>query len=401
MGHVVIVGAGPAGASLAYLLSRRGVEVTLLERQTKFEREFRGEVLMPSGSVALHEMGLGEALADLPSEPQRSVSLYMNGELVFSEEVGGGLFDSHPARAVSQPHLLEMLVARSAESPRFHFQSGVSVKELLFEGDRVVGVRARSSDGEKRIASDLVVGADGRASAVRKHGDFRAASVSPPLDIVWCKLPCPNGWAGARAYMGRGHFLVGYRSWDGMLQLGWAIRKGSFGALKSRGIDGWLQEMAAHVSQDLAVHIRDYGHCAKRPFLLDSVSDCVESWSVPGALLIGDAAHTMSPVGGQGVNIALRDAITAANHLVPVLSSIRPNGLCRALSAIEEERMPEVAKIQRLQGFPPKVGFNTAWWGEPLRKIVSVLAANRRIRLRAATRLAEFPFGVTKVQLEV
>lgn len=383
------------------ILSHRGVDVTLLERQTNFEREFRGEVLMPSGSVALHEMGLGEALADLPSEPQRSLSLYMNGELVFSEEMGGGLFDSHPARALSQPHLLKMLVAKSAESPRFHFQSGVSVKELLFEGDRVVGVRARSSNGEKRIASDLVVGADGRASAVRKHGGFRSNSVSPPLDIVWCKLPCPDGWAGSRAYMGRGHFLVGYRSWDGMLQLGWVIRKGSFGALKSRGIDGWLQEMADHVSQDLAVHIRDYGHCAKRPFLLDSVSDCVESWSVPGALLIGDAAHTMSPVGGQGVNIALRDAITAANHLVPVLSPCRSNELSRALSAIEEERMPEVAKIQRLQGFPPKVGFNTAWWGEPLRKIVSVLAANRRIRLRAAGRLAEFPFGVTKVQLKV
>ena len=401
MATVIVVGGGPAGLGLAYVLATRGIDVTVLERQSDFEREFRGEILMPSGVEALREIGLGAPLVDVPSEVQSGIAVYLNGGLVFEEQFSGGLFARTLPEAICQPKLLEMMVSEASASSHFRLERGASVKDLIFDGGRVVGVRVRTGDGEKEMYADLVVGADGRASIVRKRGGFRVNEVSPPLDVVWCKLPCPEGWGAPRAYTGSGHFLVAYRSWDQALQLAWVIRKGTFGELKSRGAEEWLEKMEDHVSPDLAEHIRKYGPDIHKPFLLDSKSECLENWSVPGALTIGDAAHTMSPVGGQGINIALRDTVVAANHLVPALSASNLDGLPAALEAIQRERMPEVRFIQRFQGMAPRVGFSSAWWGEPLRKVALGLLSRRAFRMRAAGHAAPIPFGVTEVKLRV
>jgi 2-polyprenyl-6-methoxyphenol hydroxylase-like FAD-dependent oxidoreductase len=387
MAHVLIVGAGPAGASLAHLLAHRGIRVTLLERQHDFSREFRGEFLMPSGVEALEQMGLGSSLAALPSQLLSKGALFLSGRLIFREELDFESMDSfHPPRAVSQPALLEMIVAEAGRAPQLHFERGASVKELLVENDRVVGVRAKIEDGEQELRADLVVGADGRGSAVRRHGGLMQRQFGQPMDIVWCKVPCPDDWAGVRFYAGRGHLLVGYHTWDDTLQIGWVILKGTFGELRSRGIEQWVEEMANHVSPDLAAHLRAHADSVSKPFLLSAVSDCVERWSAPGLLVIGDAAHAMSPVGGQGINIALRDAIVAANHLVPVLSetALDTQRLGDSLLAIERERMLEVAPIQRLQSMPPKV-----------------LLKRRLVRSLAQRRAGAFPFGVTDVRLKV
>lgn len=407
MARVLIVGAGPAGASLAHLLAHRGSEVTLLERQTDFAREFRGEVLMPSGVAALAQMGLGPKVSSLPGYAQQTFDVFMNGRRLMGGELdadrlGAGL-DAGMFRAVSQPALLEMLVGEAAKSPNFRLERGASVKDLLFENGRVVGVRARTEKGDQKLHADVVVGADGRASAVRRHGGFAISRSDPPMDIVWCKLPCPEGWLGVRAYLGRGHLLIAYHTWDDTLQLGWVILKGTFGELRSRGIEQWIEEMANHVTKDLAAHLRAHRDAVQRPFLLDTASDCVESWSRPGALLIGDAAHTMSPVGGQGINIALRDAIVAANHLVPALGGPSPDraGLDAALRRIEEERMPEIAPIQELQTLPPKLVLSHAWWGEPLRRIAAFMLNRPFVQARALETAGRFMFGVTEVELRV
>ena len=403
MAHVLIVGAGPAGASLAHLLAHRGIEVTLLERQRDFAREFRGEFLMPSGVDALAQMGLGESLAAVPSYTLEAGAFYLNGRLVFSAELDAASQEDRPPRAVSQPGLLEMLVAEADKSPHFRLERGASVKELLVEGGRVVGVRARSEDGEHDLRADLVVGADGRGSAVRRRGGLTARKLGTPMDIVWCKLPCPESWPGVRFYAGRGHLLAGYHTWDDSLQLGWVILKGTFGDLRSKGIEQWVEEMANHVSPDFAAHLRAHAETARNPFLLSTLSDCVERWSSPGLLVIGDAAHTMSPVGGQGINIALRDAIVAANRLVPVLSgpALDPGRLDAALRAIEEERMREVGVIQRLQAKPPKLLLSRAWWGEPVRRALAALLSRERVRERLGGRAGAFTTGITDVRLSV
>ena len=405
---VVIVGAGPAGATLALLLAQRGVAVTLVERRRDFSREFRGEILMPSGIEALEQMGLADVLTAIPACVQRHGAFHLNGRELFSLELAPEPFAGRLPIAISQPAFLEAVVQAAGQSAHFKFERGVALRSLMRQGERVSGVLIREASGdvagERALAADLVIGADGRNSTVRRQLGLAARSMSPPMDIVWCKLPCPNPWQGLRAYAGRGHLLVAYRTWDDRLQLGWVILKGRFGALRSRGVDAWIDEMANHASADLAGHLRrnKRSRSAQRPFLLDSVSDRVDRWSLPGALLIGDAAHAMSPVAGQGINIALRDAIVAANHLVPVLSQpFDPARLADALARIEAERLPEVARVQRLQALPPKVMLSRAWWGEPVRRAASHALRRPAVRGRMAASASGFLFGVTDVRLQV
>ena len=403
MKNVVVVGAGPAGASIAYLLANRGIAVTLVERRRDFAREFRGEILMPSGIEALQQLGLGDALAQTDSHAASDFALYMNSKLIFTEKLDSEVFQGHPPLAISQPALLEAIVAEAEKLTTFTFVRGVSVKELVEDNETITGVTIREDNRDRFLPADLVIGADGRNSVVRKHLDHSVTEKSPPMDIVWCKLPCPDDWLGLKAYVGRGHLLVAYHTWDHSLQLGWVILKGTFGELRNKGIEAWIEEMARHVSPDLASHLRTHSDAAEKPFLLDTVSDCVDGWSQPGVLLIGDAAHTMSPVGGQGVNIALRDAVVAANYLVPLLnnSSTSVTEITSALHDIEKERRVEVDYIQNLQAKPPRVVLSRAWWGEPIRRLAGLALSTQQIRRKAAQGASVFPFGVIDVKLDI
>ncbi len=402
MGSVIIVGAGPAGASLAYLLANAGIETTLIERRTDFAREFRGEVLMPSGVEALTQMGLADLLTGTPVRTIPEISLYLNGQRLFREELSESAFNGHLPMAVSQPALLEAMVARSAREANFTFNQGLSISELIIESGRVRGVRLKTAEQDDVIYADLVIGADGRNSAVRRHMQLTPAHSSPPMDVVWCKLPCPEDWRGARAYLGRGHLLLAYQTWDDSLQLGWVILKDTFGQLRKRGIEAWVSEMANHVSDDLAEHLRRHIDSIRKPFLLEALSDRVCPWSMPGALLIGDAAHTMSPVAAQGVNIALRDSIVAANHLIEPLQLTQPDlvEIDHAAQAIEAERLPELTDLQQMQSQPPKLALSRSFWGEPLRQLLGLLLKSRSLRARIVSRAAPFAFGVSDVALK-
>jgi 2-polyprenyl-6-methoxyphenol hydroxylase-like FAD-dependent oxidoreductase len=402
MSQVIVVGAGPAGASLAYLLAERGIEVTLLERQRDFAREFRGEVLLPSGVDALAQMGLGEAYRAVPKWQPRSLAVYLNRKLVVDLPLAPDLFGGHPPAAVSQPALLEAIVAEAARHPGFRFLRGATARDLLRDGERIAGVRVQSDAGSEELRAPLVVGGDGRASIVRRRGGFVASENAPPMDIVWCKVPALAGFDGARGYAGGGHLLLAYRTFGDQLQVGWAILKGAFGELRRRGIEQWVAEMAEHVTPDLAEHLRRHAGALSHPFLLDVVSDRVLRWSAPGALLLGDAAHTSSPVGGQGLNLAFRDAIVAANHLVPALrAGGAPSALDAAARAVEAERLPEIETVQRLQAQAPRLVLSTAWWGEPLRRLARLAVRSGLAARPAAATLRVFAFGVAPVQLRV
>ena len=403
MGKAIIVGAGPAGASLAYLLCHRGIETVLIERRADFSREFRGEVLTPSGIDALVQMGLDDLLPTLPTASIPEFTMYMNGKRLFSEELPAEALHGHLPLAISQPAFLEAVIARCQSQPNFTLHQGVSISELTNSGGRVVGVKLKTAEHEDTIDADLVIGADGRNSMVRRHLQLTPTHASPPMDIVWCKLPCPEDWVGVRAYLGRGHLLLAYRTWDDSLQLGWVILKGTFGELRERGIEAWIGEMANHVSGDLATHLREHIEDIRKPFLLEAVSDRVTPWSQPGAVLLGDAAHTMSPVAAQGVNVALRDSIVAANHLTEPLSVAHPDrdAIDTALQTIETERTPELETLQEMQSQPPKLVLSRAFWGEPLRQFVALLLKRPGFRMKAAQRAAPFAFGIDPVELKV
>ncbi len=396
MAKVVVVGAGPAGASLAYLLASRGIETTLVERRRDFSREFRGEILMPSGHDALNQMGLSQALTGAPHHAILDFALYLNAKLVFEFGLEASDFHGSPPVAISQPLFLENVVKTASALPEFEFVRGVSVRAI---DTPVRGVTVRDETGERVIPCDVVIGADGRYSAVRKLLGFEATSMSPPMDIVWCKLPLPAVWPGVKAFVGRGHLLVAYQTWDGALQLGWVILKGTFGELRDKGVEEWVDVMANHVTPELGEHLRAHTSNLEKPFLLESVSDCVTSWSQEGVLLVGDAAHTMSPVGGQGINVALRDAIVAANHLVPALKT--GSDLNTALNGIEAERCEEIRVIQEFQAQPPKLILTNSWWGEPLRGLAGMLLRRPAVRERIVPNLEMVLYGIDDVELRV
>jgi 2-polyprenyl-6-methoxyphenol hydroxylase-like FAD-dependent oxidoreductase len=403
MADVVIVGAGPAGAALAYLLARRGTAVTLLERHTDFAREFRGEGLMPSGVDAFVQMGLGPALDALPQTRPRVLEFYRGARRLFRIALEPEQIGSFGPRLVSQPAMLEMLVAEAARFPHFRFERGVTARDLLWAGERVVGVRVARRDGEGDDRGDLVIGTDGRGSLLRSRAGLDERRTPQSFDIVWCKVPLPDflgdGTTG-RAYLGRGHAALVFPAPDGRLQIAWIIAKGSFGDLRRHGVEGWLTEMAAHVSPDLAAHLLAQRDAITHPFLLDVICDRVERWTVPGLLLLGDAAHPMSPVGAQGINIALRDALVAANHLVPALArNAGPAELDDAATRVQVERLPEVEAIQDQQQGPPRFLFVDGWTADLTVAALTVLVRTGLMRLIAGPFIRRFTSGVTTVQL--
>ena len=397
--QVAIVGAGPAGALLAYLLSSRGIETLLIERQSDFSREFRGEILVPSGIRALREAGF--SLERISTSLPDTLEGYLNGRC-FIKLDAMTLGDARPT-AVSQPEMLESLVALSETTGAFQLRRGSTLRGLVRGDDGVVSLRLATigSDHEETIRVPYVIGADGRSSIVRKRLDPPVREKSLPLDIVWFKMPYPESWNDSRFRfeLGSGHLLIAIRAADGLLQVAWVILKGTYGDLKARGIDEWIDAMSQHADPELADHLIQNRDRFSRPFLLDTVTDRVLGWSTPNTLLIGDAAHTMSPVGAQGLNLALRDAIVAANVLVP---AFRGNGkLDAAATQVEKLRGPEIDRIQSLAAFPPRLVMGQTRLHEAARRMVPLLANSRFARSSAARLASIFLDGVTTVRLTV
>jgi 2-polyprenyl-6-methoxyphenol hydroxylase-like FAD-dependent oxidoreductase len=402
--RVAIVGAGPAGAALAYLLARRGIEVALLERQSDFAREFRGEGLMPSGVDALVQMGLGAALEALPQARVQRLEVFLNGARQLAIDVTTLPADADLPRFVSQPALLEMLVAEAAKFPAFALQRGVTVRDLLQDASgRVRGVRLDGDAGAAReLEADFLIGCDGRASLVRKRSGLDRPRPAQAFDVVWCKLPLPPFMRGvARGCVGRAHFAICFPAPDGLLQLGWAIDKGHFGDIRRGGIDAWIEQLVETVPRDLGDWLRAHRAEVTSPFLLDVVCDHLDVWSAPGVLLLGDAAHPMSPVGAQGINIALRDALVAANHLGPALArGAPPDELDAAARAVVAERMPEVVEIQTLQLRPPPLLLQqTALARFVMRWIAPIVLRSGIATLVMRRALPRFALGTREVKL--
>ncbi|HYL60826.1 MAG TPA: FAD-dependent oxidoreductase [Candidatus Acidoferrales bacterium] len=400
MPSALIVGAGPAGALLAYLLARRGLAVTLLERQTDFAREFRGEVLMPSGISALYEAGLRTQLATLPHAAFDLIEIFRGEHRVVAVPIGG--MDPAP-EVVPQPAMLEMIVAEAAKFPAFKLERGVTVRDLLFERDRVVGVAADTPSGPHEYRADFVIACDGRASVIRKRADLAQDHIMQGFDVVWGHVPGHflDGRT-ARGYIGNGHLFILYPSPEGHMQIGWVIDKGAFGDLRKLGAAGWVDAMAPHLSADLRNFLVAKRDSFSHPFLLDVICDRLREWTLPGLLLIGDSAHPMSPVGGQGINVALRDAVVASNHLGRALA-MRSDAATLDFAArnIQAERWPEIVKIQDMQQVGPRLIMSNSLLSRVLTSAPAIAFAKIVLAGYIARQFDPFLHGVTRVQLEL
>jgi 2-polyprenyl-6-methoxyphenol hydroxylase-like FAD-dependent oxidoreductase len=350
-GHVVIVGAGPAGMTLAYLLARRGVGVTVLEAHHDFARAFRGEGLQQSGIDVFRQMGLGDRFEKIPHVEMRTFEIYLHGKLLVRTDAAG--LGRDRARLVSQPSLLQMLAEEAGKHSCFRLEYGVTVRDFLRENGRIVGIRASAAEGPREYKADLVVGADGRHAATRKHSGFPEVSSPQDFDVLWLKVPYPDGYPNrntAQAEIASQRSAMVFPTADGQLQIGFMIPKGGMAALRARGVENWTEELIARLPGYLANHLRSHRDAVAGATILNVVCGRLTEWTAPGLLLIGDAAHPMSPVGGQGVNIALRDALVAANHLCPVLTGgATPAAIDAATRRVQDERWPEIVAVQQMQ----------------------------------------------------
>jgi 2-polyprenyl-6-methoxyphenol hydroxylase-like FAD-dependent oxidoreductase len=353
---VAIIGGGPGGATLANILASRGVSTALVERQKDFSKEFRGEGLMPSGNEVLKQIGFN--LDDVDYRKVEEINLFYKGELETNPEIE--FLKKGELRWVSQPQLLEKLIKNASGFDNFIFYRGYKAQDLIYNEDRVDGVLIASGNHEVSIKAKVVIGFDGRTSMVRRKLNFEVKEYKLQPDVLWFKIPYPEKFLpGSQAFFSLfpKSFLVAVPVYDEKLQVGWIIPAGSYGELRKKGQEKWIQYIKEKSPKGFADHLQKCldENLISDPFILKMTLDRVKKWHKKGALLLGDAAHTMNAVGGQGLNIALRDAVVCANHLVPLMSG-NPStaSLDNAFDAIEKERISEVRQVQEIQSRPPK-----------------------------------------------
>jgi 2-polyprenyl-6-methoxyphenol hydroxylase-like FAD-dependent oxidoreductase len=343
-----VVGAGPAGAVLALMLARNSVPVTLLEVHRDFDREFRGDTLHPSVMEIMDELGLAEGLLALPHTKLRRFGFQVAGQ-TFNIADFGRLKTTFPyITLIPQARFLEFIAAEGGRYPNFALRMGANVRELLQENGRYCGVRYTGRDGITReLRALLTVAADGRFSRLRKLAGLTPAASSPPMDVLWFRLSKrPGDTLSFGGRIERGRMLAILERPD-HYQLGYLIGKGRYRELHEAGIERLRASIAA-LAPELADRV-DELQAWKQVSVLSVESSCLRRWYLPGLLLIGDAAHVMSPVAGVGINYAVQDAVVAANLLS---APLRAGHVDEAhLAAVQRQRYLPTRVIQTFQAF--------------------------------------------------
>lgn len=349
---VVIVGAGPGGCLLAYLLARSGVETILIERHATLDREFRGYLFQPRALDVFEQCGLLQDVLELPHDRVRrpEVVVYGRPYPTIDFEALGGSRDY--ALLMEQPPLLELLIERASEFPNFEYHDRLPARDLLSEGERVAGVLAtnRRTGEAVRIRSRLVVGADGRYSTVRSAAGIDPGRLDSKLDLLWFKLPAESVGEIAQARYDDAGLLLYFGLGGGVAQAGWFIPRGSYAALREEGIEEFRQRIGTvdpGLAGVLPAALRGFEDCS----LLRIEPGMGERWVDGGLLLLGDAAHIASPVGGQGNAMALVDAVVAHETIARALSLDPGDGPLPAcvLGRYEARRRPAVERVVEAQ----------------------------------------------------
>ncbi|NRQ39843.1 FAD-dependent oxidoreductase [Nonomuraea sp. NN258] len=337
----VIAGGGPAGAVLALLLARAGVEVTLLEKHADFLRDFRGDTIHPSTMQVLAEIGLAEEFLKLPHRKAFQLSMVTdNGPMRLAAL--RGLPSDYPFIAfVPQWDFLNLITSAAARYPTFRLLMKAEAYDLIKEGGAVRGLRYRDESGEHEIRADLTVAADGRHSTLRRSAGLIPEELGAPMDVLWFRLPREDGDPDETFLrVSSGHLMVAINR-ETYWQLALVIPKGGYGRLSAAGIEAF-REPVARLLPFLAGRIgriESYDDVS----MLTVALNRLRRWHRPGFVCIGDAAHAMSPVFGVGINLAVQDAVAAANLLAGPLLSGGP--------------VPEslLHRLQRRRMFPTRV----------------------------------------------
>ncbi|MFF3437382.1 FAD-dependent oxidoreductase [Streptosporangium sp. NPDC002721] len=342
----VIAGGGPAGAMLALLLARAGVEVTLLEKHDDFLRDFRGDTIHPSTLQILDELGLAEEFHRLPHRKTYKMEIHTDDATVPVADLRGLKGKYQYIAFVPQWEFLDLLTTAAKRYPNFRLLMEAQVLGVIREGDAVRGVRYRDPSGEHELRAALTVAADGRHSDVRRAAGLVPVEHSAPMDVVWFRLPREPADPGESFLrVSTGHMMVAINR-ETYWQLAYLIPKGGFEALRARGIEAIREPVAGLLPflADRAGQLRDFEAVS----VLSVALNRLRRWHRPGLLVIGDAAHAMSPIFGVGINLAVQDAVAAANLLAGPLAAGAeiPESL---LARVQRRRTPPTAVTQFAQ----------------------------------------------------
>ena len=330
-----IVGGGPAGMMAGFLLARAGVDVVVLEKHGDFLRDFRGDTIHPSTLELMHELGLLDEFLKLPHQEAHALRGQVGRETV---EIAD--FTHLPTQCrfivfMPQWDFLDFIAKHAAALPRFTLRQRLEASGLIERDGRFVGVQAHGPEGAVEIHADLVIGADGRHSTIRRDAGLAVDELGAPMDVLWFRLPRrPDDPRDPLGIFRSGHILVLIDRGDSW-QCGYVIPKGSIDRLRQAGVQAVRDAVArmAPIVADRTGDIRSWDDLK----LLTVTVDRLRRWHRPGLLCIGDAAHAMSPIGGVGINLAIQDAVAAANILARPLRERRvTDDLLRRVQARRE-----------------------------------------------------------------
>jgi len=340
-----VVGGGPAGMMLGLLLARAGIDVTVLEKHADFLRDFRGDTVHPSTLEIMHELGLLDEFLTLPHQKVSRLSFQVGAERLQMID-----FRRVPTRCkfvalMPQWDFLNFLAAHARRYPAFHLVMKAEATDLMTADGVVTGVRATTFDGELAISADLVVGCDGRHSTVRECAGLTVEDIGAPIDVLWFRISRRESDGDeVFGHMEAGQMMVMLNRGD-YWQCAYVIPKGGIEKVQREGLAAFRARVLSlsPFLRDRIDEIRSFDDVK----LLTVAIDRLREWHKPGLICIGDAAHAMSPVGGVGINLAIQDAVAAANILA---GPLRDGAVTRAdLAAVQRRRAFPVRVIQRIQ----------------------------------------------------
>lgn len=340
-----IAGGGPAGMMLGFLLARAGVAVVILEKHPDFLRDFRGDTVHPSTLEVIYELGLLDELLKLPHRKIEKLSAQIGNERLALADLTHLPAHCKYIAMMPQWDFLNFLAEHGRRYKTFDLRMCAEATDLIVGGGRIVGVRAKTPDAELAIHADLVVGADGRHSITRARAGLVSEDYGAPMDVLWFRLTRRGSDpSDAFGHVGAGKMLVMLDRGD-YWQCAYVIAKGGIEAVQARGLDafrGAIADMSPFLADRLG-ELKSWEDVK----LLSVAVDRLKKWWRPGFLCIGDAAHAMSPIGGVGINLAIQDAVAAANQLAEPLKAGTLSD--DDLRAIERRRTFPVRFTQRLQ----------------------------------------------------
>jgi 2-polyprenyl-6-methoxyphenol hydroxylase-like FAD-dependent oxidoreductase len=340
-----IAGGGPAGMMLGFLLARAGVPVTVLEKHSDFLRDFRGDTIHPSTLELMYELGLLDAFLKLPHSRVARLSGQVGDTTIALADFSHLPTHCKFIALMPQWDFLDFLAAHGRKYPAFDLRMRTEATGLIEVGGRVAGVRAKSPDGEIEIRADLTVGCDGRHSTLRERAGFHVEDIGAPMDILWFRVSRRDSdTAETFGHMEAGRMLVMLNRTD-YWQCAYVIPKGGIDKVKAAGPEAFRDSVAfmSPFLRDRLGEIKSWDDVK----LLTVAVDRLSRWHRAGLLCIGDAAHAMSPIGGVGINLAIQDAVAAANILAAPLKEGRVTEAL--LEAVQRRRTMPMRVIQWLQ----------------------------------------------------